>query len=234
MRQTKSSKELLEKFNEIEKELTPIFYELLNSNISLEKKSLLRKKTLLLLKKGYQAIIITEENKTNIKSDEKVKIDPEKLLNIGLLVRLGGALILFFAPMVSFVIQIVGIGIEHYARSKNTDVDLYSEDLIKRANELTILYGNCIRRLGIEIENVYVEDNDKKIDNMDLANEVILEYINTGNYKETNKEVEELVIKILKYDLKNNSVDIKELLELAKIKIEKENLKEGINKKLIN
>ena len=128
---------------------------------------------------------------------------------------------------------------QHHAVKKMSNfnepkVDL-SKEVVEKGNSLSILIGNCTRRLSLDVE-VYSDKEDKELFNkMDDANNIINEYVKTNVIpQEVDEITKEILVKMLKKDLKIDSDDMNYLLEEASKKIKEEEKKENISKKLTN
>lgn len=87
---------------------------------------------------------------------------------------------------------------------------------------------NIDRRLSLDIAINKETDGELTTKNIDLANDVILEYLETGSLKEIDNDTKIYVIKLLQSDLKTDEINIHELLRLAKDKVDKESKEKGI------
>ena len=97
------------------------------------------------------------------------------------------------------------------------------------------MIGNCTRRLSLDVE-VYSDKEDEELFNkMDDANNIINEYVKTNVMPQQVDEItKEILVKMLKKDLKIENDNIKYLLDAARNKIKEEEIKENISKKLTN
>lgn len=234
------SEEILETLNSVDKELSEIFYELMGNNISLKKRMLLREKTLLLIRKAYESLSMGADKTEKELEDYDICYSKyKKISNISFAIRMIGLLFLFVKPFISLTLQLIAIFMQHHAIKKMNDfnepkVDL-SKEVVEKGNSLSILIGNCSRRLSLDVE-VYSDKQDEDLFNkMDEANSIINEYVKTNILPENIDEItKEILVKMLKKDLKIESDDIKYLLDAARNKIKDEELKENISKKLTN
>lgn len=234
------SEEILETLNSVDKELSEVFYELMGNNISLKKRMLLREKTILLIRKVYESLS-TGVNKTE-KELEDYDIcysKYKKLSNISFVIRIIGMLFLFLKPYLSLTLQLIAIFMQHHAVKKMSNfnepkVDL-SKEVVEKGNSLSILIGNCTRRLSLDVE-VYSDKEDEELFNkMDDANNIINEYVKTNVMPQQVDEItKEILVKMLKKDLKIENDNIEYLLDAARNKIKEEEIKENISKKLTN
>ena len=101
-------------------------------------------------------------------------------------------------------------------------------EIIKLTDSLNILTSNITRRLSIE--NDLNVGKDKNITEVDLANEIILKYLEDKELLDMSDNIKDCVIKLLQSDLKTNNSDIEELLDIAYEKNKKETINE---KKLV-
>lgn len=234
------SEEVLETLNSVDKELSEIFYELMGNNVSLKKRMLLREKTLLLIRKAYESLSMgADKTEKEIEDYDVCYSKYKKLSNISFAIRMIGLLFLFVKPFISLTLQLIAIFMQHHAvknmsKFNEPKVDL-SKEVVEKGNSLSILIGNCSRRLSLDIE-VYSDKEDEELFNkMDDANKIITEYVKTNVMPESIDEItKEILVKMLKKDLKIESDDIKHLLDAARNKIKEEELKENISKKLTN
>ena len=87
---------------------------------------------------------------------------------------------------------------------------------------------NIDRRLSLDIAINKETNGELATKNIDLANDIILEYLETGSLKEIDNDTKIYVIKLLQSDLKTDEINIHELLRLAKDKVDKESKEKGI------
>lgn len=233
-----ATEEILESLNSVDKELTEIFYELMDNNISLKKRMLLREKTLVLVRKVYDSLMVELDKTEQELEDYNTEYDKsKKIANISFVIRMIGLLFLFIKPLLSLTLQLIAIGMHHHAIKKMSNFEEPKEDLAKeivnKANSLNILIGNCARRLSLDVEVCTDKEDEELFDRMDIANNIIQEYVKTNMLSENIDEItKEILVKMLKKDLKIESNDIKYLLDEASKKIKEETLKENISKKL--
>lgn len=234
------SEEILETLNSVDKELSEIFYELMGNNISLKKRMLLREKTLLLIRKVYESLSTgADKTEKELEDYDLEYAKSKKISNISFIIRMIGLLFLFIKPFISLTLQLIAIGMQHHAIKKMSDfnepkVDL-SKAILEKGNALSILIGNCSRRLSLDVEVCSDKEDEELFNIMDDANNIITEYVKTNILPENIDEItKEILVKMLKKDLKVENDDFKYLLNEASKKIKEEELKENISKKLTN
>lgn len=234
------SEEILETLNSVDKELSEIFYELMGNNISLKKRMLLREKTLLLIRKAYDSLSVgADKTEKELKDYDTEYAKSKKISNISFAIRMIGLLFLFIKPLVSLTLQLIAIGMQHHAikimsNFEEPRVDL-SKEVVAKGNSLSILIGNCARRLSLDVEVCSDKEDEELFDKMDIANNIIAEYVKSNTLPDEIDEItKEILVKMLKKDLKVESNDIKYLLDEASKKIKEEELMSNISKKLTN
>jgi len=172
---------------EIEKELIVIWDELLdNKNISVEKRSQYRK-TIISLMDNLENVIkeSTYECTSDIVSSRK---NMKKYFILTQLVNLIAISLLFINPYIGLIVMLINTFKSYkfktnFIEENDKKTEKY-EEIAQKANELLILTGNCCRRLNLEfkIDEEHNKTNPK--DEIQLANNIILEYIKTGTIKE--------------------------------------------------
>jgi len=224
---------LLIKIDELYKKLNNIFDELmLNKNINLNRKTILRKDIIKISKKykeyitNYTKISISEFNK------EKRRDFIEIIIIIMLFIL--SFTIVFINPLVSLLVLMIPM-IYSIKNIKNIPKQMSERKKItniicKKTDEFLILLENCNVRLSLNISIEKNNENDNSYDfinNIDIANEVIIKYLNEGILEEIDELTKVIIIKILQSDLKTDSNNLIELLNLAKSTIEEQNLVKG-------
>ena len=213
-----------------EKELTTIFNEVMSGNLSLKRKVELRKDALrisLNLFKVLRECLVMG----------KKELKKEKFTNgIDVFVAMGltiSALVAFvFNPLISLVLLAFAmIKCVTKMNSLKTKLDSSKDDLeqvVAKLDQVSRLMDNIDRRLSLDIAINKETNGELATKNIDLANDIILEYLETGNLKEIDNDTKIYVIKLLQSDLKTDEINIHELLRLAKDKVDKESKEKGI------
>lgn len=225
----------LEKLNETEKELTKIFNEVMTGTLSLKQKTILRKKyitlNIRLFKMLKECIVLGSKE---VKLENKINIIEMILLFIA---TIGSMIFAFFNPLFSItaLILLMAIGLLKYdSLNKQVSSSRVKEmDFKEKMEQIFTIMDNIDRRLSLDIKVSKDTDGEVTTKQIDLANDAILEYLETGNIKEVDNEVKLYVIKILQSDLKNEEYNKEEnnmetLLRLAKEKVDKEELNKGV------
>ena len=115
--------------------------------------------------------------------------------------------------------------------SLKTKLDSSKDDLdqvVAKLDQVSRLMDNIDRRLSLDIAINKETDGELATKNIDLANDIILEYLESGSLKEIDNDTKIYVIKLLQSDLKTDEINIHELLRLAKDKVDKESKEKGI------
>ena len=220
----------VEELKNINNELTKVFNEVMSNNISYNKRILLREKTILLLKKQHDLLVDSSKlGKKELREEVIINI-LDMAVALGL--TFGGIIVIFFNILL--VIPIFGLGIlqsQIKLSSLKGKIDNSGgriDDYIEETNQLGIMFDNVSRRLSLDISVNKSADLSKELEDIDLANDVIVEYINTGIIKDTNDKVRMYIIKILQSDLKSQECDFYKLLSLAKEKVVNETKEIGV------
>jgi len=224
---------LLIKIDELYKKLNNIFDELmLNKNINLNRKTILRKDIIKISKKYKE--YITNYTKISISEFNKEKrIDFIEIIIIIMLFILSFTIV-FINPLVSLLVLMIPM-IYSIKNIKNIPKQMSERKKItniicKKTDEFLILLENCNVRLSLNISIEKNNENDNSYDfinNIDIANEVIIKYLYEGILEEIDELTKVIIIKILQSDLKTDSNNLIELLNLAKSTIEEQNLVKG-------
>lgn len=223
----------LKELKNINNELTKVFNEVMSSNIPYKKRILLREKTILLLKKQHDLLVDSGKlSKKELKEEYVINI-LDVALTLGL--TIGSFVIIFFNILL--VIPLLGVGMLQSQiklkslKGKIDDSGIKIDDYIKETNQLGIMFDNVSRRLSLDLSVKKNNDLSEELDDIDLANNLIVEYLNTGIIKEASDSVRMYVIKLLQSDLKIQECDFYKLLSLAKEKVLVESKEIGVTLK---
>jgi len=83
---------------------------------------------------------------------------------------------------------------------------------------------NCSTRLSLDFDLTTSEYSNEDFLDIELASDIIINYINNKEIKVETEEVKTFIIKMLQQDLKSDSTDLIELLNLAREKNNEETL----------
>ena len=226
-----SALDVIDAFNEADKDLSSI-WNILSSdnNLSIKMRSIYRRKVLCILKK--LSIKLTNANEKSKQELINTKKNAKRNLYfiIGLLIVT--FIILCFNPVASLIPLFISLNIslKLFKNASNDEISITNNigEIIKLTDSLNILTSNITRRLSIE--NDLNVGKDKNITEVDLANEIILKYLEDKELLDMSDNIKDCVIKLLQSDLKTNNSDIEELLDIAYEKNKKETINE---KKLV-
>ena len=226
-----SALDVIDAFNEADKDLSSI-WNILSSdnNLSIKMRSIYRRKVLCILKK--LSIKLTNANE---KSKQEL-INTKKNANRNLYFIIGLLIVTFnilcFNPVASLIPLFISLNIslKLFKNASNDEITITNNigKIIKLTDSLNILTSNITRRLSIE--NDLNVGKDKNITEVDLANEIIIKYLEDKELLDMSDNIKDCVIKLLQSDLKTNNSDIEELLDIAHEKNKKETINE---KKLV-
>lgn len=226
-----SALDVIDAFNEADKDLSSIWNILSsNNNLSIKMRSIYRRKVLCILKK--LSIKLTNANEKSKQELINTKKNAKRNLYfiIGLLIVT--FIILCFNPVASLIPLFISLNIslKLFKNASNDEISITNNigEIIKLTDSLNILTSNITRRLSIE--NDLNVGKDKNITEVDLANEIILKYLEDKELLDMSDNIKDCVIKLLQSDLKTNNSDIEELLDIAYEKNKKETINE---KKLV-
>lgn len=220
---------------ETEKKLTKIFNEVMSGNIPLKRKVELRKESLRisigLLKTLRECLAL---GKKELKRD---KITNSLEVAITLLLTISSMVAFFFNPLISLVLIIFAM-IKSLTKmnSLKNQIDSSKEvtkEVLAKFDQVSVLMDNIDRRLSLDIKINKDTDGEVATKQIDLANDVILEYLDTGNIKEVDNDIKLYIIKLLQSDLKDEENisqvgSLEELLKIAKDKVDRETKEQGI------
>ena len=226
-----SALDVIDAFNEADKDLSSI-WNILSSdnNLSIKMRSIYRRKVLCILKK--LSIKLTNANEKSKQELINTKKNAKRNLYfiIGLLIVT--FIILCFNPVSSLIPLFISLNIslKLFKNASNDEITITNNigEIIKLTDSLNILTSNITRRLSIE--NDLNVGKDKNITEVDLANEIIIKYLEDKELLDMSDNIKDCVIKLLQSDLKTNNSDIEELLDIAYEKNKKETINE---KKLV-
>lgn len=226
-----SALDVIDAFNEADKDLSSI-WNILSSdnNLSIKMRSIYRRKVLCILKK--LSIKLTNANEKSKYELINTKKNAKRNLYfiIGLLIIT--FIILCFNPVASLIPLFISLNIslKLFKNASNDEITITNNigEIIKLTDSLNILTSNITRRLSIE--NDLNVGKDKNITEVDLANEIIIKYLEDKELLDMSDNIKDCVIKLLQSDLKTNNSDIEELLDIAYEKNKKETINE---KKLV-
>lgn len=226
-----SALDVIDAFNEADKDLSSI-WNILSSdnNLSIKMRSIYRRKVLCILKK--LSIKLTNANEKSKQELINTKKNAKRNLYfiIGLLIVT--FIILCFNPVASLIPLFISLNIslKLFKNASNDEISITNNigEIIKLTDSLNILTSNITRRLSIE--NDLNVGKDKNIIEVDLANEIIIKYLEDKELLDMSDNIKDCVIKLLQSDLKTNNSDIEELLDIAYEKNKKETINE---KKLV-
>lgn len=226
-----SALDVIDAFNEADKDLSSI-WNILSSdnNLSIKMRSIYRRKVLCILKK--LSIKLTNANEKSKQELINTKKNAKRNLYfiIGLLIVT--FIILCFNPVASLIPLFISLNIslKLFKNASNDEITITNNigEIIKLTDSLNILTSNITRRLSIE--NDLNVGKDKNITEVDLANEIIIKYLEDKELLDMSDNIKDCVIKLLQSDLKTNNSDIEELLDIAYEKNKKETINE---KKLV-
>lgn len=226
-----SALDVIDAFNEADKDLSSI-WNILSSdnNLSIKMRSIYRRKVLCILKK--LSIKLTNANE---KSKQEL-INTKKNAKRNLYFIIGLIIVTFitlcFNPVASLIPLFISLNIslKLFKNASNDEIAITNNigEIIKLTDSLNILTSNITRRLSIE--NDLNVGKDKNIIEVDLANEIIIKYLEDKELLDMSDNIKDCVIKLLQSDLKTNNSNIEELLDIAYEKNKKENINE---KKLV-
>lgn len=226
-----SALDVIDAFNEADKDLSSI-WNILSSdnNLSIKMRSIYRRKVLCILKK--LSIKLTNANE---KSKQEL-INTKKNAKRNLYFIIGLIIVTFitlcFNPVASLIPLFISLNIslKLFKNASNDEITITNNigEIIKLTDSLNILTSNITRRLSIE--NDLNVGKDKNITEVDLANEIIIKYLEDKELLDMSDNIKDCVIKLLQSDLKTNNSNIEELLDIAYEKNKKENINE---KKLV-
>ena len=226
-----SALDVIDAFNEADKDLSSIWNILSsNNNLSIKMRSIYRRKVLCILKK--LSIKLTNANEKSKQELINTKKNAKRNLYfiIGLLIVT--FIILCFNPVASLIPLFISLNIslKLFKNASNDEISITNNigEIIKLTDSLNILTSNITRRLSIE--NDLNVGKDKNITEVDLANEIILKYLEDKELLDMSDNIKDCVIKLLQSDLKTNNSNIEELLDIAYEKNKKETINE---KKLV-
>ena len=226
-----SALDVIDAFNEADKDLSSI-WNILSSdnNLSIKMRSIYRRKVLCILKK--LSIKLTNANEKSKQELINTKKNAKRNLYfiIGLLIVT--FITLCFNPVASLIPLFISLNIslKLFKNASNDEITITNNigEIIKLTDSLNILTSNITRRLSIE--NDLNVGKDKNIIEVDLANEIIIKYLEDKELLDMSDNIKDCVIKLLQSDLKTNNSDIEELLDIAYEKNKKETINE---KKLV-
>ena len=226
-----SALDVIDAFNEADKDLSSI-WNILSSdnNLSIKMRSIYRRKVLCILKK--LSIKLTNANEKSKQELINTKKNAKRNLYfiIGLLIVT--FITLCFNPVASLIPLFISLNIslKLFKNASNDEIAITNNigEIIKLTDSLNILTSNITRRLSIE--NDLNVGKDKNITEVDLANEIIIKYLEDKELLDMSDNIKDCVIKLLQSDLKTNNSDIEELLDIAYEKNKKETINE---KKLV-
>ena len=226
-----SALDVIDAFNEADKDLSSI-WNILSSdnNLSIKMRSIYRRKVLCILKK--LSIKLTNANEKSKQELINTKKNAKRNLYfiIGLLIVT--FITLCFNPVASLIPLFISLNIslKLFKNASNDEITITNNigEIIKLTDSLNILTSNITRRLSIE--NDLNVGKDKNITEVDLANEIIIKYLEDKELLDMSDNIKDCVIKLLQSDLKTNNSDIEELLDIAYEKNKKETINE---KKLV-
>lgn len=226
-----SALDVIDAFNEADKDLSSI-WNILSSdnNLSIKMRSIYRRKVLCILKK--LSIKLTNANEKSKQELINTKKNAKRNLYfiIGLLIVT--FITLCFNPVASLIPLFISLNIslKLFKNASNDEITITNNigEIIKLTDSLNILTSNITRRLSIE--NDLNVGKDKNITEVDLANEIILKYLEDKELLDMSDNIKDCVIKLLQSDLKTNNSNIEELLDIAYEKNKKETINE---KKLV-
>ena len=226
-----SALDVIDAFNEADKDLSSI-WNILSSdnNLSIKMRSIYRRKVLCILKK--LSIKLTNANEKSKQELINTKKNAKRNLYfiIGLLIVT--FITLCFNPVASLIPLFISLNIslKLFKNASNDEISITNNigEIIKLTDSLNILTSNITRRLSIE--NDLNVGKDKNITEVDLANEIIIKYLEDKELLDMSDNIKDCVIKLLQSDLKTNNSDIEELLDIAYEKNKKETINE---KKLV-
>ena len=226
-----SALDVFDAFNVADIDLSSI-WNILSSdnNLSIKMRSIYRRKVLCILKK--LSIKLTNANEKSKQELINTKKNAKRNLYfiIGLLIVT--FIILCFNPVASLIPLFISLNIslKLFKNASNDEISITNNigEIIKLTDSLNILTSNITRRLSIE--NDLNVGKDKNITEVDLANEIILKYLEDKELLDMSDNIKDCVIKLLQSDLKTNNSDIEELLDIAYEKKKKETINE---KKLV-
>lgn len=226
-----SALDVIDAFNEADKDLSSI-WNILSSdnNLSIKMRSIYRRKVLCILKN--LSIKLTNANEKSKQELINTKKNAKRNLYfiIGLLIVT--FITLCFNPVASLIPLFISLNIslKLFKNASNDEITITNNigEIIKLTDSLNILTSNITRRLSIE--NDLNVGKDKNITEVDLANEIIIKYLEDKELLDMSDNIKDCVIKLLQNDLKTNNSDIEELLDIAYEKNKKETINE---KKLV-
>lgn len=224
-KERESSLDAIDAFNEANSSLSGIWEELLsNKNLSPKMRSIYRRKVLFILKK--LSIKLEEANKKSGKELHETKIKGKRNILIILILVLISFITLCFNQLFSLIPLLISLNVSFkmFSNASKREIEITKniEEIIKLTDLVNILTSNITRRLSIE--NSLEVGKDNNIKEIDLANEIILKYLEDKVLLDMDETTKNNIIKLLQSDLKTDINDLEELLNMASLKENEENI----------
>ena len=104
------------------------------------------------------------------------------------------------------------------------EIEINYDKLIEKIQKVNIIMYNCSTRLSLDFDLTTSEYSNEDFLDIELASDIIINYINNKEIKVETEEVKTFIIKMLQQDLKSDSTDLIELLNLEREKNNEETL----------
>jgi len=205
-----------------------LFDELMSmEKVTYNKKSILRKEMIEVCKDLYIYLSSDLEKvitKINNKNNRRKSLGIATLLNI--LLKILGLSFLFINPLITILVNLFSLSIDMYLFNPKRlkEIEINYDKLIEKIQKVNIIMYNCSTRLSLDFDLTTSEYSNEDFLDIELASDIIINYINNKEIKVETEEVKTFIIKMLQQDLKSDSTDLIELLNLAREKNNEETL----------
>jgi len=231
-----TKKDALKELSEVENQISKIYYNIMSSNeISVYKEQLLSTKLNLLAFK----IESISNSIIYYKKLETKKIVKKIILTI--LLEIISFVMIFISLAVSLIMQpiILLSAVKIIGDYISNDEEKLNARIIERLTEIRNIANNCDTFMTAKITKREERLSEQRMKlkaeslDVDLANEYLGNYINTGELPEISDNIKETLIKMLQEDLETEESDLEALLSLASDKFLMKNLNEELKLNMI-